>query len=430
MIFGKTRKENKAVFIGMDGVPWELIKKYSEEGILKNIKALSSAGMLTKMKSSVPDVSSVAWSSFNTGYDPSHHGIFGFVDMDRDYNLFFPNFLSLKKQTLWEKLADYNKKSTVINIPHTYPVRPFNGSIISGFISVDWKKSVHPPDLMPVLEKLNYRIDIDISDEQDDEKKREMIMEDIFLVLSSRIAAIRHLFKKSDWDLFIAVITETDRLHHYFFDSFEKEDKWSSDFRQIYRMIDEMVGELAELSGQDNFYLMSDHGFAPVKKEVLINNILINEGLLKLKNPAGKSITDIDPENSKAFSLDPARIYINDERFSKGSLRADREKITGYLSGVFSDLEYEGKKVFKHVFRREEIYQGPLAVSGADLLLIPDHGFDPKGSLRSREVFMEPRLRGMHTFDNAFFASRTGMEIPEGFSVKDPHWIIFSKVKI
>ncbi len=429
MLFGKSKRDTRAVFIGMDGVPFELIEKYMNDGTMKNLKAIADTGLFTKMKSSVPDISSVAWSCFNTGYDPSHHGIFGFMDLDRDYNMFFPNFLSLKKQTLWEKLADYNKKSTVINIPQTYPVRPFNGSIISGFISIDWKKSIHPSSLLPLLEKLGYKIDIDIPDTDDYELKREKIMEEIFRVLSARINTIKQLFRKRDWDLFIGVITETDRLHHYFFDSFDDNDKWTQSFCEVYSMIDEMIGELAEQAGTENFYIMSDHGFTVAKKEVLINNILIKEGLLKLKKPDAP-VTGLDPENTKAFSLDPARIYINDKRFSKGFVKEDKDKITDYLAEIFSGLEYEGKRVFMNVFRRNDIYKGPLAELGADLLLVPNYGFDPKASLRQRDIFVDPKLNGMHSYDNAFFVSKTRLELPDGFSVKDPHWILFSKVKI
>lgn len=430
MLFGKSKKDNRVVLIGLDGVPYELIVQFIEAGILKNIGEIAEKGIISKMNSSVPDVSSVAWSSFNTGCDPSHHGVFGFMDFDRDYNMYFPNFLSLKKQTLWEKLAEYNKKSIVINIPHTYPVRPFDGMIISGFISVDLKKSIHPPSLLDTMQKFKYMIDIDIPDEEDYDKKRDIIMDRIFAVLEARIKLIRHLFKRKDWDLFLGVITETDRLHHYFFDSFETETKWSSQFREVYSMIDNMVGEIYDSSNTENFFLMSDHGFTTTKKDLLINNILINEGLLKLKKP-NSPITDLDPDNTKAFSLDPARIFLNDERFSKGCIKEkkDKDKVIEYLIDTLSGLKYEDRDVFMHIFRKEELYSGPLTNLSADILLVPNHGFDPKGTLRDKEVFILPKLSGMHTYDNAFFISNSKTELPENFNVQDPHWILFSRLK-
>lgn len=430
MLFGRSKKDNRVVFIGLDGVPYELIMKYMDNGIMKNTKKIVDNGIISKMNSSIPEVSSVAWSCFNTGYDPSHHGVFGFMDFDKDYNMYFPNFLSLKKQTLWEKLADYNKRSTVINIPHTYPVRPFNGLIVSGFISIDWKKSIHPPSLIPVLEKFKYKIDIDIPNTEDEEQKLDLIMERIFSVLQARIKTIKNLFKKKDWDAFFGIITETDRLHHYFFDSYESESKYSEQFSEIYSMIDSMIGFLYDYANTENFFIMSDHGFTKTKKEVLINNILINEGLLKLKKP-NSPITDLDPDNTKAFSLDPARIFLNDERYANGTLNdeKEKEKIIEYLMEIFSELEHDNERVFMKVLRREEVYNGPLAKHGADLLLIPNYGYDPKGSLRERDVFMEPKLNGMHSYDNAFFIAGSEVDLPENFSVKDPHWVLLSKVK-
>lgn len=430
MLFSKTKKENKVVLIGLDGVPYDLIKKYAQEGTMKNTKKILDNSMITRMNSSIPDVSSVAWSSFNTGHDASHHGVFGFMDMDSDYNMYFPNFLSLKKQTLWEKIADYNKKIIIINIPHTYPVRPFNGSIVSGFISLEMKKSIHPPSLLPTIDKFKYKIDIEIPDEEDYEKKRDIIMDRIFDVLESRIKFIKHMYKKKEWDLFMGVITETDRLHHYFFDSFESENKYSKRFREIYTIIDELIGNLYNHINTNNFFIMSDHGFTVTKYDVLINNILIKEGLLKLKRPGG-TITDLDPENTKAFSLDPARIYLNDERFSKGRDydHKERARIIEYMMEIFSSLKFDNDPVFSHIIKREDIYSGPLAKKGADILLIPEYGFDPKGTLREKEIFVKPKLNGMHSYDNAFFISSPNIDIPEGFSVKDPHWVILSKIK-
>ncbi len=50
------------------------------------------------MRSTLPDVSSVAWSSFITGKNPGEHGIFGFMEIDRhSYDYIFPSFISLNE---------------------------------------------------------------------------------------------------------------------------------------------------------------------------------------------------------------------------------------------------------------------------------------------------------------------------------------------
>ena len=111
------------------------------------------------MCSSIPEISSVAWPSIITGVNPAEHGIFGFVDMIPDsYKFRFPNFKDLKAQPFWNLCAG---QSVIVNVPSTYPVRPMNGVHISGFVSIDFEKSVHPQSLLLELRKMDYRLDVD-----------------------------------------------------------------------------------------------------------------------------------------------------------------------------------------------------------------------------------------------------------------------------
>ncbi|GAG48050.1 unnamed protein product, partial [marine sediment metagenome] len=81
------------------------------------------------MKASLPEISSVSWTNFMTGTNPGTHGIFGFTDFKTDsYDLCFPNFLDLKKETFWDKLGEQRKKCIIINQPSTYPARKINGT--------------------------------------------------------------------------------------------------------------------------------------------------------------------------------------------------------------------------------------------------------------------------------------------------------------
>ena len=69
----------RTILIGLDGVPFELLSDLAETGVMPNTKRLISSGTFRKMQSSIPEVSSVAWSSMITGTNPGTHGIFGFT---------------------------------------------------------------------------------------------------------------------------------------------------------------------------------------------------------------------------------------------------------------------------------------------------------------------------------------------------------------
>ncbi|MCP4148530.1 MAG: hypothetical protein GY757_12360, partial [bacterium] len=90
-MFFKDKK--KFMVIGIDGVPYELIKDLAEKGIMPNVKKLIDKYGLKKTSVPLPEISSVSWTSFMTGMNPGEHGIYGFMEMSRtNYAYTFPSF--------------------------------------------------------------------------------------------------------------------------------------------------------------------------------------------------------------------------------------------------------------------------------------------------------------------------------------------------
>ena len=200
----------KTVIIGLDGVPFGMIKDFAETGVMPNTAELISQGIFKKMYSSIPEVSSVAWSSMITGENPGRHGIFGFMDLFPDsYKMRFPNFNDLKAPPFWDA---WEGKSVIINVPATYPVRKMKGVLISGFVSIDLEKSVHPKSLIGPLKDLDYRLDVDA---QKAHTAMDVFLEDLDKTLDARIQAYRYLWETQDWQTFMLVFTATDRLMHF-----------------------------------------------------------------------------------------------------------------------------------------------------------------------------------------------------------------------
>ena len=77
---GKTRGKDKVLVIGLDGVPCRIIKNFIKMGIMPCLGKLSQQGTMREMISSIPPVSSVAWTNFFTGVNPGKHGIYGFME--------------------------------------------------------------------------------------------------------------------------------------------------------------------------------------------------------------------------------------------------------------------------------------------------------------------------------------------------------------
>jgi predicted AlkP superfamily phosphohydrolase/phosphomutase len=65
------------------------------------------------------------------------------------------------------------------------------------------------------------------------------------------------------------------------------------------------------------------------------------------------------------------------------------------------------------VFRGADVYRGPVAAQGPELILLSTPGFDLKGRLGAPTVMADRRLQGMHTWDDAFVISARADLVPD-----------------
>jgi predicted AlkP superfamily phosphohydrolase/phosphomutase len=395
--------------VGLDGVPHGLLSRLAGEGTMPATAGLIRNGHLHRMKASLPEISAVSWTDFMTGADSGAHGIFGFTDLKPgSYDLRFPNFLEVKAETFWDKLGRNGQRSIVINQPSTYPARPIPGSLISGFVAVDMARAVYPPSHRAVLDKMGYQIDIDTLRARDD---AEFFWRELGKTFDGGRRALDY-FWKQDWDYFELVVTGTDRLHHFHWDAWlDEAHPYHRPFLDYYKKVDGLVGEIASRLGSQtgelsSLFLLSDHGFTGIEREVYLNAWLEQHGYLKYESAAPQDLASI-ASSSRAFVLDPGRVYIHlENRYPRGCVKeADREILKKEISAGLIELKYQGKKVIRRVFDSGEIYHGPLQSQGPDLVVLSENGFDLKGSVKKKEIFGLSGLKGMHTWDDAIFLS-------------------------
>ncbi|MHC4417927.1 MAG: alkaline phosphatase family protein, partial [Planctomycetota bacterium] len=73
----------KFVILGLDGMDPGLAEKFLDEGKLPNLARLRKEGCFKRLATTVPSMSPVAWSSFQTGANPGKHNIFDFLTRDK-----------------------------------------------------------------------------------------------------------------------------------------------------------------------------------------------------------------------------------------------------------------------------------------------------------------------------------------------------------
>lgn len=147
----KTKK--KIVILGFDGTDPGLVERWLDE--LPHLRKLKSMGGYSKLQTTTPPESPVAWSSFAVGANPGKHGVFDFIQrpsgtytpsiesfVKREYpELMFktspvtlPKAISRRGGTaFWDVLSDAGVRTTLIEVPITFPPPKLNyGRSLSG----------------------------------------------------------------------------------------------------------------------------------------------------------------------------------------------------------------------------------------------------------------------------------------------------------
>jgi len=398
------------------------MRRLIEDGDLPNLGRVFETGSPVEMNSSLPDVSAVAWTSINTGKNPAKHGIYGFVDRKPGtYSIEVMTAAHVRAKTLWELVSDAGRCAVAVNVPLSFPPQQINGVVISDFLAPSLNKAVHPTVLLPKLESIGYRID---TDPWVARQSLDAFLEDFKRTAEKRAEAVLYLMETQAWDLFMVVFMETDRLHHFMWQYMEENDPtYAPKFRNAYRLIDQLAGRIiARLRDDDELIVMSDHGFTTLKREVYLNVWLEQEGYLSFTPGSEKGLETMNGR-TKAFSLDPGRIYANMAgREPSGTVHPEAcsdliDELAAKLRGL-RDPD-SGEPIVRDLFRPGEIYFGPLRDRAPDLLVLPCDGYDIKGTFDSSTFTGRGKLVGMHKYDNATFLVRGRDLTVEHASVHD-----------
>ncbi|MCC6847273.1 MAG: alkaline phosphatase family protein [Deltaproteobacteria bacterium] len=412
--------------VGLDGVGLALARALVDGGVMPRLGAIGRTGTMAPMTSTLPTISNVSWTSLVTGVNPGRHGIYGFTDLARDrYATTFPNFGHVRAPAFWDALGARGRASVVLNVPGTYPAKDIVGTLVSGFVAVSLERAVRPPAALAVLRAQGYRVDVDYVNA---DQRPEAFFDDLFATLAARRRVFRH-FLASEWDCFLGVVTETDRLHHFFWHAWEdRRHRWHQRFLDFYAEVDAAIGEIADAVGDAApLLVVADHGHAAIESECHPNVWLQREGLLRFARAAPRSLADMD-RGSRVFVLDPGRIYLHRRgRFAEGVVApgAEADELLARVAAGLCGLAYPedaaggGRVAVAAVHRREELYAGPYLDDAPDAVIEPRAGFDFKGSVGRGALFDRSALTGMHTYDDALFCVNRPDVPTEGLAVTD-----------
>ncbi|HSR35014.1 MAG TPA: alkaline phosphatase family protein, partial [Anaerolineae bacterium] len=432
------QQAKKIMIIGLDGVPLDIIQAWAASGHLPNLQRLLENGGVGHLRSTIPPTSGPSWSSFVTGMNPGKTGIYDFL-YRKEGTYHFPPVNAAQRggTTMWRYLSDAGHQVGVLNLPMSYPVEQINGFMVSGWMTPYTATDfIYPPELAVELEREigDYRI---YPTETFTEARKDSFMKATYDLLDMRTRTALHLARTKPWDVFMAVFFDTDRVLHQLWHYLEPEHPWRTDgedkewlIRDYFHKVDESIGRLIAQTDEETLVIiLSDHGMGRANNFIVLNNWLLDTGLLRLKRDpwtrwkefmfrrgftlrnvhqiadrlhlarqaeyvagyfvdhllkiAFLSFLDVDWSQSKAYSFGRhlGSIYVNVKgREPHGIVEpgAEYEAVLDEIERLAHDFRdpRTGKKLIGQVLRREEIYSGPHLERAPDLILRPQEPSD------------------------------------------------------
>lgn len=364
---------NKVLVIGLDCLAPQLaFEAYIDE--MPNLKYLKEHGLWGELESTDPPITIPAWMVMATSKDPGMLGAYGFRHRQNfSYDkAWIANSQSFKEQTVWDYIADHNKKTCLVGLPPSYPPKPLNGWRVGCFLTPGIKsKFTYPEQLATEVLEIapNYLFDVNFrTDSRDD------LLAELYSMTKERFKVLRHLIKNKPWELFWFVEIGTDRIHHAFWKYIDAEHPFYEEgnhyqyvIRDYYKYIDEEIGSLLQLIDHETaVMIVSDHGAKGMKGAFCINQWLCEQGYLVFEeNPIqGTSIEKckIDWEKTTAWAWGGyyARIFINvKDREQHGIvLQENYENVRNELSEALCTIkDHKGNVMDTKVFKPEELYR-------------------------------------------------------------------------
>ena len=290
--FKKMLMSRKVLIIGLDGATYDVILPLIQEGWMPNLAKLIKRGASGPMLSTIPPISGPAWLSLATGMKPQKNAVYDFRNRrGNSYRLQSITSADYAGRAIWDYLSKAGKPVGILNYPMCMPVYEINGFMTAGLGASPDHEFTFPASLKQELNEVaggEYELIIPYHDARYDDT--DLFLNDLRRILDRKLRAATYLVRKKQWDFFWVVISETDWLQHVMWRHLdenhplyegEKSRTFCQRFKELWSLIDDAIGELCTVVGeQTNVAVLSDHGFGPNDEVFKLNVWLEREGYI------------------------------------------------------------------------------------------------------------------------------------------------------
>ncbi len=279
----------------MDGLDWELLDRLAAQGRMPNWKRLTADGYTARLKSFMPILSPIVWTSIATGVPPDVHRVLDFQEVDPASGHKVPiSGRTRAAPAIWNVASAEGRSVGVVGWWATHPAEEVRGFFVSDHASAILFEGLprtgvaYPVSLAPGIEQILAR-DGKVADEElarfvdvppgQIAGSRGKGLEDPIGALSrilgaTRVAARigRELYDRNLPDLMMIYFEGTDVIGHVFAPDVPPKMACVTDddfaryqhaVDEYYALVDRLLGQWMRRADEDGATLIvnSDHGF-------------------------------------------------------------------------------------------------------------------------------------------------------------------------
>jgi predicted AlkP superfamily phosphohydrolase/phosphomutase len=285
------------IWIGLDGLDWEIVDRLSAEGKMPHWKRLVAEGWSGRIRSFMPVLSPIVWTTVATGVGPDVHRVLDFQEVDPKTGVKIPiSGSSRAVPAIWNLASAAGRKVGVVGWWATHPAEEVNGFFVSDHASpilydkLPLSGVAFPSSLDSGIAQVvarDGRITAEDLSRFVDVPPGEIAaalasgqgMENRIVALSRILSATRvyqraarDLYDRNHPDLTMLYLEGTDEIGHVFAPfapprlgcvSDEDFRRYQGAVAAYYEVVDRMLGQWMRRAAEDGATLLvqSDHGF-------------------------------------------------------------------------------------------------------------------------------------------------------------------------
>jgi len=410
--------------VAWDGADLGSVEPWVASGDLPVLAALLERGAVRRLESTRPPVTFPAWTTFLTAATPDRHGVSDFTLRD-GYRVRFANASDRRLPTIFARMSAAGLRVGTYAVPATYPPEPLSGFQVPGFDTPfgasPEARITHPPELGPrLLDRYGTLAIEGPSQARISDGWHRAALAKMLTTIETRTRVFVDLLTERALDCAMIHFIESDTVSHQFRHYCDRDSPRYVDsdlrdaMRTVYRALDRSLGCLLAAAGESaHVVVVSDHGSAATSdRAVFWNRWLADSGRLRFK----RSVTSAGSRaKTAAMRLLPASLHaplFSALRGAAGRIESaarfaaidwsetdvfseelayqpafwlnlvgrepegrvhprEAERVVAELERDLLELRdpFDGRKVVRRVWRREDLYDGPFRERIPDVLV-------------------------------------------------------------